>query len=92
MKLDDLIAADQTVINLDPDVISVLIAFGFTSASYTLYSHTTLKYVGTIEGVRADGTKHTWIGTGTTPEEAEADALDALAKWILGQPIPPKTP
>lgn len=88
MKADDLVAADATEVTMDPDLLSAMQALGFRSATYSLFSHPTRKWVATIKGVFPDGTDRTWIGTGDTPDEAEAEVIDALSKWILNQPIP----
>lgn len=92
MKLDDLIAADSTDASLDPDLVDALRVFGFTTATYTLFTHPTHKYVATIYATRPDGTGHTWVGTGKTPDEAYQDVLDSLAKWVVQQPPLPFTP
>lgn len=88
MKLDDLIQADNTV-ELDEDISDALAAFGFIATTYSLYQkQPSGQYVGVLAGEKPDGTIVNWIGTGTTPDEAYANAIDACAKWILNQPIP----
>lgn len=91
MKLDDLLSVDSTTAgSLDPDLISALTVFGFVNISYSLYHRSTSPppYVGILAGVKSDGTGHQWTGTGNTPEEAQLDAIDSLAKWLMNQPIP----
>ena len=92
MKLDDLIAADNASGDgpIDQDIINALAAHGFVTVSYTL-AHS-VAYIATITGRRSDGSKVTWKGIGATDKEAEMEAIDALAKWVMAQPIPPKTP
>lgn len=88
MKLDDLLEADQSGPNLDPQIVAALNLFGFVNVSYSLYFKPgagPAPYVGIIVGIKSDGTNHTWTGTGNTPTEAEADTIDALSKWILNQ-------
>ena len=89
MKLDDLVAQDTIAdSNLDDEIVGALGAFGFTSASGTLFQHPTKGWVYTISATRKDGSSLTWIGVGKTPEDAIEEAVDAVAKWILNQPIP----
>lgn len=91
MKIDDLIEADNTTVD-DQEILDALTAFGFVSAIYTLYHNPTVGYVAKITALRADGSGMTWLGNGTSPQEAEADAIDTMAKWLLTQPQPGQTP
>jgi hypothetical protein len=88
MRVDDLIAAESLSDDLDPDLTFALVAFGFSAATGTLFHHPTKGWIYTIAASRPDGSSLTWIGVGNTPAKAEDDAIDALSKWILNQPIP----
>lgn len=88
MKATDLISQDNATVDLDDEIVSALGAFGFVSASGTMFSHPNGGWVYTINAKHGNGSSLTWIGTGKTEEEAVADAVDAVAKWILTQPIP----
>lgn len=88
MKLDDLIQADNTA-PLDEDMTNALSVFGFSNCTYSLYQkQPSGEYVGVLSGEKPDGSTMNWIGTGKTPDDAYDEAVDALAKWILNQPIP----
>lgn len=93
MKLDDFIAADNTASDgpIDDDIVKALGAFGFVTVSYTL-TKPFLVYIGTITAHRRDGTFVQWKGIGATDTEAETEAIDALARWVMNQPTPLATP
>lgn len=89
MRLDDLLEADATTHPIDPDILAALNAFGFVTATYTLYQKQPAgDFVVAIMAERADGSSMSWFGSGKTPDEAQIDAIDACAKWILNQPVP----
>lgn len=92
MKLDDLLNTGAKPTTIDPVYANALLAFGFVTATYTLYRQTQFQgkppFVGTITALRRDGSFQTWIGVGNTEQDAEMDAFDALARWILNQSIP----
>ena len=82
MKLDDILQADNTTTAmLDPALLKALSVFGFVGVTYQLYHSNSgvYTYVGVIEGTRKDGSTHTWTGTGSTPDDAQDDVIDALA-------------
>ena len=91
MKIDDLLSADAaTGGSLDPILVTALTSYGFVSVTYSLYQRAGQPpvYVGLITGIKKDLSSHVWTGTGHTPDEAETNTIDALAKWILNQPVP----
>lgn len=99
MKLDDLEHLDRTNDSgpIDADIVAALGAFGFVNVSYSLVGSPRgpiprIRYCGTITGHRMDGTQQAWRGFGATPEEAEQEAIDELAKWVMAQPTPSATP
>lgn len=93
MKVDDFIDADNTPDDgpIDADIIQALAAFGFATISYKL-TRATVAYIGTITAWRPDGSFVQWQGIGATAVEAEQEAIDELAKWVLNQPTPVVTP
>lgn len=88
MKPDDLLAHDAAPDSVDEDLTGALAAFGFVSVTGTLFYHPTKGWLYTIAATNNSGHSLTWIGIGKTPADAEQDAIDALAKWILNQQIP----
>lgn len=89
MKLDDLLSAESPQDQggpLDDILVNALAALGFTHVGYSL-TKVWVIYAGIITGTRADGSTMRWQGAGKTPEEAEMNAVDDLAKWIHTQQI-----
>ena len=93
MKLDDLLASESPDDDgpIDDIIINAMGALGFTHVSYHLSKILSI-YAGVITGTRADGTITHWQGVGKTPEEAETNAIDDLAKWINQQQVGASTP
>ena len=87
MKLDDLLNYEDDDADgpLDDIILKQLAAFGFTHVTYRLSR--VVAYIGVITGYRADGSSHRWQGVGKTPEEAETDTIDELAKWLMQQQV-----
>ena len=94
MKLDDLISADTLSYpgDLDSDLIAAMNAFGFVTVTYTLFQKAPTNFVGVITATKADGSGHTWVGSGNDPDEAELNAIDALSKWMINQMTPNAIP
>lgn len=93
MKLDELLEAESPGDDgpLDDVIVNAMAALGFVKVSYRLTRFLQL-YLGIITGHRADGGTMHWNGMGKTPVEAETNAIDELAKWIMQQQVGAQTP
>ena len=88
MKAADIIAADNST-NLDQEVLDALYAFGYYQVDLSLYQRQhPSQWFCILTAFHRDGGQRDWAGHGLTVEDAKWDAIDAVAKWMLQQPLP----
>lgn len=90
MRPEDIRAADASTVSLDAEILDGLRRFGFIAVRTALLVKSG-SFAYTITAIHSNGTNRTWIGMGNSPEDAQLDAVDALARWVLGQIGPGQT-